>query len=282
MEDQKRRQVEYHERDHYCAYAPRIVDNTHPYVAWINSYRLRKAVELMGDSISGKTMLSGCGGDGDEADFFQRRGANLTVIDISTVALRAARLRNPALNCICMDAETLTFPDGSFDWVIVRDGLHHLARPLKGFYEAERVSREGFIILEGQDSLPVRLLSKIGLAENWDPAGGYVYRFGRREIEKVFSSIQTVSEWKIYTAWLPFGSDLVGLVPAFRRSIYPVMRHPLIYKLLATKAARVAFKTSFRMMNSIAGRWGNSLIVVARKKCSPGTGSSLLEDGPVG
>lgn len=65
-----------------------------------------------------------------------------------------------------MDAEVLTFADASFDWVIVRDGLHHLARPLKGFYEAERVSREGFVILECQDSLAVRFLSVLGIAEN--------------------------------------------------------------------------------------------------------------------
>jgi SAM-dependent methyltransferase len=156
MEEQKLRQVEYHEREHYRALDPRTADNTHPYVAWLNNYRLRKAAEMMRDSVAGKTVLSICGGDGQEADFFQRRGASVTVIDLSTIALRAARLRNPSLQCACMDAEELTFPSASFDWVIVRDGLHHLGRPLKGLYEAERVCRLGFVILEGQDSLPVR------------------------------------------------------------------------------------------------------------------------------
>ena len=215
--------------------------------------------------MSGKTLLSICGGDGQEADFFQRQGAKVTVIDLSTIALEAARLRNPALQCVCMDAESLTFADGSFDWVIVRDGLHHLSRPLKGFYEIERVSREGFAILEGQDSLPIRLLSVAGIAENWDPAGGYVYRFSRREFRKIFSSMQSVAEWKIHTAWLPFGSDVLGHFPAFRRFVYPVIQQPLIYRLLATKSARGAFKTLFGIVSSVAGYWGNSLIVVAHK-----------------
>lgn len=83
MEDQKRRQVAYHEKEHYRAIDPRIVDNSHPYVAWLNDYRLRKAAEMMHDSMSGKTVLSICGGDGLEADFFQRQGANVTVIDLS-------------------------------------------------------------------------------------------------------------------------------------------------------------------------------------------------------
>src|SRR5262249_19549151 len=177
MEDQKRRQVDYHEREHYNRLRPRIPDNCHPYIEWLNNYRLAKAEGMMRTAIAGKTMLSVCGGDGEEANFFQSRGAHVPVVDLSLEALAAAQVRNPALTCICMDAESLTFPAESFDWVLVRDGLHHLARPLKGLYEAERVCREGFIILEGQDSLPVRLLARLGVAENWDPAGGYVYRF---------------------------------------------------------------------------------------------------------
>jgi len=266
MEDQKRRQVEYHEKQHYRAARPRAIDNSHLYVEWLNNYRLRKVLEMMRRPLSGKTVLSVCGGDGQEADFFQQLGAKVTVVDLSTVALEAARLRNPALQCICMDAESLTFADRSFDWVIVRDGLHHLARPIKGFYELERVSREGFGILEGQDSLPVRVLSKLGIAENWDPAGGYVYRFNRREIHKIFSSLQTVRDWKIHTAWLPFGSDILGLFPPFKRFVYPIMNQQMIYKLLATKPARSAFKTMFQLMSSITGRWGNSLIIVAHMK----------------
>jgi len=80
------------------------------------------------------------------------------------------------------------------------------------------VSREGLVILEGQDS-----------------------------------------------AWLPFGSDLLALFPTFRRYIYPVMKQPFVFGLLATKIARVAFRTAFQILSSVGGRSGNSLIVVARK-----------------
>jgi ubiquinone/menaquinone biosynthesis C-methylase UbiE len=266
IEDQKRRQVEYHEREHYRACEPRMADNSHRYVEWLNNYRLATATQMMRVPLSGKTLLSVCGGDGQEADYFQRQGAKVTVIDLSAIALEAARLRNPDLQCACMDAESLTFADRSFDWVLVRDGLHHLARPIKGFYELERVAREGFVILEGQDSLPVRFLSRLGIAENWDPAGGYVYRFSRREMRKVFSSMQTVSDWKMYTAWLPFGSDVLSHFPPFRRLVYPAMTQPLISRFLGTKAARSACKTLFQWATSVAGYWGNSLIVVAHKK----------------
>ena len=265
MEAQKRCQVEYHEREHYSARQPRIIDNSHPYVEWLNNYRHRTALQMMGVSLSGKSVLSVCGGDGQEADFFRNQGARVTLTDLSEVALGAAQVRNADLHPACMDTESLAFPDRSFDWVIVRDGLHHLARPLKGLYELERVASEGFVVLEGQDSLPVRLLSSLGIAENWDPAGGYVYRFSRRELQKIFSSMQTVRQWQIQTAWLPFGSDVLTTVPVFKAMAYPVIQQRFLSRLLAGRAARSTAKTVFTLLQSLAGRWGNSLIVVAHK-----------------
>jgi ubiquinone/menaquinone biosynthesis C-methylase UbiE len=238
MDNQKQRQVEYHERVIYRNKA-REVDNSNPLVAWLNFFRLRKTLEMIGTPLAGKTVLSVCGGDGEEAEFFQRLGAEVTVADLSTVAMKAARVRNPALHCCCMDAESLSFADRSFDWVVVRDGLHHLARPAKGIYELERVSREGFAFLEGQDSLLVRLLCRVGIGENWDPAGGYVYRFSRREIYKLFSSAQTMAAPSVFSAWLPFGSDALNCFPLMRLVVYPVINQPLICRILTARMSRL-------------------------------------------
>jgi ubiquinone/menaquinone biosynthesis C-methylase UbiE len=266
MEEQKWRQVEYHEREHYRAREPRQPDNSNPLIAWLNSYRLRKMVEIIGVPLAGKTVLSVCGGDGEEADFLQRQGAKVTVTDLSAAGVKAARIRNPALHCLRMDAESLAFADRSFDWVIVREGLHHLARPVKGLYELERVAREGFAIMEGQDSWLVRLLVKLGLAENCDPAGGYVYRFSRREIQKIFSGVQTISDWRIHTVWLPFGSDALKYFPVIKRFVYPVINQPLILRILVSRPGRWVLKALFHGLNLSAGRWGNCLIAVAWKK----------------
>ena len=266
MEGQKRRQIEYHELAHYRRSTPRQPDNSNPLVAWLNNYRLQKMMEMIRTSLAGKSVLSLCGGDGEEADFLQRLGAKVTMIDLSPVAVEAARIRNPALYCRCMDAERLNFADGSFDWAIVREGLHHLARPVEGLYELERVSREGFAFMEGQDSLIVRLLAKIGIAEDWDPAGGYVYRFSRREIHKIFASLQLIREYRIHTTWLPFGNDVLKYFPMFGRFVYPVINLPFIRRLLSTKPARCLLKCIFESLNLLIGRWGNCLIVVARKE----------------
>src|ERR1051325_6569019 len=228
MEDQKKRQVEYHEREHYRAGQPRQADNRNPLIASLNTYRLRKMMEIIGTSLNGKSVLSVSGGDGDEADFLQRQGAIVTMTDLSPVAVETASVRNPAIRSMKMDSETLAFADGSFDWAIVRDGLHHLARPLKGLYELERVSREGFAILEGQDSLLDRLLVKLGLGENWAPAGGYTYRFTRRELQKLFDSVQTLSRWQIHTSWLPPGSDALNHFSVGMNFASPILDQPFM------------------------------------------------------
>lgn len=257
--------MDYHEREHFHRGQPREADNRNPLIASLNTYRLRKLMDMMGN-LQGKSVLSVCGGDGVEADFFQRQGATVTMTDLSEVAVENARLRNAALCCVNMDSETLAFADGSFDWVIARDGLHHLARPLKGLYEMERVAREGFAIVEGQDSFMVRVLVRLGLGEDWDPAGGYTYRFTRRELEKAFHSVQTLSSWQIHTSWLPPGSDAVRHFPVVMDRAAPILNQQRIGRFLCGGIGRSLLKSAFNSLNGLTGRWGNSLIVVAWKK----------------
>ncbi len=266
MEDQKRRQVEYHEREHYKSGTFRQADNSNPLIAWLNYYRIRKMINMIGTPISGKTVLCVCGGDGEEADFLEKLGADVTTTDLSALATHAARLRNPKLRCLEMDAESLGFADRSFDWVIVRDGLHHLARPIKSLYELERVSRDGFAILEGQDSLVVRILVQLGFGEEKDPAGGYVYRFSRRELYKIFITTQTLARWSVHTAWLPFGSDVLKYFPAVKSVVYPLINRPSMLRLLGSNSGKRTLKAIFGGINLLAGRCGNSLIAVAWKK----------------
>jgi ubiquinone/menaquinone biosynthesis C-methylase UbiE len=265
MDPQKKRQIEYSEREIYSAGMPREADNSNPLIAWLNNFRLRKTIEIIGTPLSGKTILSVCGGDGEEGHYLSRQGASVTVTDLCGSALAAACRRNPELRCLRMDAETLGFADGCFDWVIVREGLHHLARPIKALYETERVSREGFAIMEGQDSLMVRLLVTLGFGKNWDPAGGFVYRFTRREIHKIFTSMQTLTGWRLYTTWLPFGSNALKYF-RFIRFIYPVINYPFILRILTSRYGKRTLKMLFNGLNILIGRWGNCLIAVAWKR----------------
>src|SRR5712691_459765 len=134
------------EQDFYDrAYESGTVDTKHGFFeisAGVQRYR-----ELIFDGCAGKRVLEyGCG-LGGQAFALADRGANVTGIDISDVAVAQARRRADGypphlLSFVKADAEALDFPDGSFDLVCGSGILHHLdlARSLR---EVHRVLSSG-------------------------------------------------------------------------------------------------------------------------------------------
>lgn len=103
------------------------------------------------------------------------------------------------------DAEDLQLSDGSYDYVVVHAGLHHLRSPHRGLTEMYRVARKGAIIFEARDSMTMRWLERLNLTQTFEHAavfysgskfGGvsnteipnYVYRWTERELEKTIAS----------------------------------------------------------------------------------------------
>src|ERR1700750_2042880 len=99
------------------------------------------------------------------------------------------------------DAESITFGDGAFDFVVVHQGLHHCHSPHRGLLEMYRVARRGVLAFEPRDTRLVRLGVRVGVgaqceicavAGNGLKAGGvansatpnFIYRWTEREIEK--------------------------------------------------------------------------------------------------
>lgn len=112
------------------------------------------------------------------------------------------------------DAENLSYPDGSFDYVIVHAGLHHCASPHRGLLEMYRVARRGILAFEARDTLLIRTAKKLGLMPEHELAavvahkmkfGGvrntavpnYVYRWTEREVEKTIHSFAPYARPKV-------------------------------------------------------------------------------------
>lgn len=89
----------------------------------------------------GRALEYGCG-QGAYALELAACGVNVTGIDISDEAIRVARntarARGLSVRFEVMNAETLTFPDASFDLVCGTGILHHLALD-RAFFEIARV-----------------------------------------------------------------------------------------------------------------------------------------------
>jgi ubiquinone/menaquinone biosynthesis C-methylase UbiE len=215
---------------------------------FINYYSLKKSISLLPFPLRGKTVLNICCGDGLEAEYLVGLGAKVTVSDISREAMKAAQRRCPEVKGVVADAENLPLKGKSFDLVIVRAGLHHLPDPYRGISEMNRVGKKGFVFIEAQKNFITKILIKLGLAEEYEESGNYVYRFTRKEIHGLMEEFK-IKDYKIKTVWCRYVEFL----------------HKKIYPAFDNKIWLAIFKFLFFGFNSLFGRWGNSLIVAGWK-----------------
>ena len=99
------------------------------------------------------------------------------------------------------NAESLSFEDGTFDYVVIHAAIHHASSPHRVLTEMYRVARKGIIAIEARDSIVMRLFEKFGFVQTYEHAavfyndsryGGmnntdipnYIYRWNEREVEK--------------------------------------------------------------------------------------------------
>ena len=108
------------------------------------------------------------------------------------------------INLFRSDLRDLTFKDKSFEYAITNATIHHVDLPHKAITELYRVAIKGVLVIESNDSLIMRLATKIKLAEEFEVSsvneekntGGlldtavpnYVYRWTEREILKLLKS----------------------------------------------------------------------------------------------
>ncbi len=102
--------------------------------------------------------------------------------------------------------EKLPFENKSFDLVFCKESLHHLPRPVLGFYEMLRVCRNALIFIEPNETFFGNVLEKLGLSSIYETnqegnlkfRDNFVYRWRKKEIEKLLKSYYLESGWKLY------------------------------------------------------------------------------------
>jgi len=111
----------------------------------------------------------------------------------------------------------LNFKNESYDYVIANACIHHTSKPHNSILEMYRVARKGIIVIEGNDSLFIKIanyfnlsqeyeLSAISNKDNSSDKGGvdnsnipnFVYRWTKREIYKLISAYEPQYIHKIY------------------------------------------------------------------------------------
>lgn len=144
-----------------------------------------------------------CGGGALDASVFKILGfKNIT---ISNLDARNASNQFHPFKYSFENAESLSYKNNSFDYVIIHAAIHHASSPHRVLTEMFRVSKIGFIAFESRDSIVMGLMEKLKLTELYETSavffneckfGGvnntnipnYIYRWTEREIEKTIRS----------------------------------------------------------------------------------------------
>ena len=93
--------------------------------------------------VAGTALLDVATGPGVVAGAASSRGAKVIGVDIAESMVRLAAERHPDVEFRQGDAESLPFPDGSFDAAVCGFGLLHVGRPECAATELARVLRPG-------------------------------------------------------------------------------------------------------------------------------------------
>lgn len=173
------------------------------------------------------------------------------------------------------DAQRLPFLDASFDVVIVNAGLHHCDSPHLALTEMYRVSKKAVIVHEAQDSLLIRLLTKLKLVFDYETGHGeghggglndtdipnFVYRWTTREVIKTINSYDPTKIHKII----------------FFRSLrfYPFYLNPdeylsknILFKYLGHRISVLLVNFAVSAVNLVAKNQGNDFAFIIRKNKS--------------
>ena len=156
-------------------------------------------------------LLVVCAGEADRDVLSSLGFANVVLSGLDPRMSESAPATFSPYSWHCQDVEALSYPDGSFDLVVVHSGLHHLTCPWKGIQEMYRVASTGLLAFEPYLSPLTWLGAKLGVGQTYedgavtyhDGQGGglaeteipnYEYRFTRREVVKTIQTLAPVAE----------------------------------------------------------------------------------------
>ena len=212
----------------------------HDYFREIPFLRARALLKRAGVDLTNKRVLIASCGTGIDVYYLKKYFDSVFVVaDISEHAVAIAKASFPGIEGRVEDGEKLSFPDDSFDFSFIAASLHHLPRPILGLYELMRVSKEGVIVIEPNDSWPARVATALGLATEVEESGNFVYRLSKHDVARIAKSL-------------------------FVR--FEVDRFFAIHRIAKTKAEFFVLKMLNRLANWIVPSLGNYIVFVISKQ----------------
>jgi ubiquinone/menaquinone biosynthesis C-methylase UbiE len=150
-----------------------------------------------------KVSILVCGGGDVDKKVFEKLGfRNVTISNLDS---RMSENSYQPYIWKYENAESLSFPDESFDYVVIHAAIHHASSPHKVLTECYRTAKLGVLAIESRDSAIMRCFERTGLTDTYEvnavysndcKYGGvnnteipnFIYRWTEREIEKCIKS----------------------------------------------------------------------------------------------
>lgn len=140
----------------------------------------------------------GDGRYGSDARALMDMGAkDVHCTDISDTLLKVAKEKGIIKDFSEQNAESTTFKDNQFDFVLCKEAYHHFPRPQIALHEMLRVSKIGIILIEPRDMeidrAPFYILIKLAKwllgksrksKHRFETVGNYVFTVSEKELEK--------------------------------------------------------------------------------------------------
>lgn len=228
------------------------IDRPHGYgrfYKYLTYFQLEQAEKLLLLDVKRRRMIDLCGGSGVEAEYFARKGAIITVVDISFKSLRGALERSHRygfkIEAVYADAENLPFIDSAFDIGFTHEGLHHLPTPTIGLCEMGRICSDLIFIVEPAKSFVKRIAVALGISSYVEESGNFVHSFKPRELIGIFQE-------------LGFQNARVK-----RYFHYYPKKPPKIYNFFENVWVFSGFKKLYEIFNFFVGVIGNRLVAGA-------------------
>ena len=127
-------------------------------------------------------------GDGAGTDAWRLLQAgfkNVLATDLDDTVLRQTKEAGLITDYRVENAERLSFPDNSFDFILCKEALHHMSRPYAAIYDFFRVARYGVVIIEPQDQWIDWPCRTDATTPHYEAVGNFVYSLSARELEKI-------------------------------------------------------------------------------------------------
>lgn len=174
-----------------CYSNPKSIDS------WIHNRMFLTIDPLIHHFPQATWITIGDGKYGTDAYYLETKGLNVLATSLTDATLVIANQKGYIKNFRAENAEKISAPNNSFDFVLCKESYHHFPRPSVAFYEMLRIAKKAVILIEPieekkiLDNLKTIIKKTIRRDKStlFEPSGNFIYRINISEIEKMLTAL---------------------------------------------------------------------------------------------